>query len=107
MGRTQGEGIIPPFRIEDRSDVPVDEATSFDGAIDASGWVLGTYIHGLFHNVGLRRAILHSLARRKGVRLSLADEDMELDQEYDKLADWVRNSLDMGLVYNIAGLDRP
>ena len=75
--------------------------------MDASGWVLGAYIHGLFHNFELRRAILHALARRKGVRLSLAAEDMELDQEYDKLADWVRNSLNMELVYRIAGLDRP
>ena len=107
MGRTHGEGISQPFRIEDRSDVAVDDTTGFDGAVDAPGWVLGTYIHGLFHNFELRRAILHALARRKGVRLSLATEDMTLDQEYDKLADWVRNSLDMDLVYRIAGLDRP
>ena len=106
MGRTHGQGANPPFRIEDRSDVPVDEATGFDGAVDASGWVLGTYIHGLFHNAGLRRAMLHALAARKGVRLSLAAEDVAWDQEYDKLADWVRGSLDMDLVYRIAGLDR-
>ena len=104
MGRTHGQGANPPFRIEDRSDVPVDEATGFDGAVDASGWVLGTYIHGLFHNAGLRWAMLQALASRKGVRLSLAAEDMAWDREYDKLADWVRGSLDMELVYRIAGL---
>ena len=97
----------PPFQIEDASDGAVDGPAAFDRAVDASGWVLGAYIHGLFHNVALRRAILYALARRKGVHLSLATEDMALDQEYDNLADWVRNSLDMELVYRIAGLDRP
>ena len=69
--------------------------------------MLGAYLHGLFHNVGLRQAILYALARRKGVHLSLATEDMALDREYDKLADWVRNNLDMDLVYRVAGLGRP
>ena len=106
MGRSHGKGVTAPFRIEDRSDVAVNENTDCDGALDASGWVLGTYIHGLFHNVGLRRALLEALARRKGAQLSLAPEGLALDQEYDKLADWVRSSLKMDLVYRMAGLDR-
>ena len=92
--------------MEDRSDVEVDGSTNSDGALDASGWVLGTYIHGLFHNVDLRWALLETLARRKGVGLSLAPEGLALDQEYDKLADWVRNSLNMDLVYQMSGLNR-
>ena len=106
MGRTHGDGVAIPFQIEDRSDVEVDGSTNSDGALDASGWVLGTYIHGLFHNVGLRRALLETLARRKGVGLALAPEGPALDQEYDKLADWVRNSLNMDLVYQMAGLNQ-
>jgi len=106
MGRTRGDGVGPAFRIDDRSDVAVDEGTAIDGALDASGWVLGTYIHGLFHNGGFRRALLQALARRKGADLSLAPGDLALDQEYDKLADWVRASLKMDLVYEMAGLDR-
>jgi len=31
---------------------------------------------------------------------------LDLDREYDKLADWVRSSLDMDLVYRISGLSR-
>ena len=104
MGRTHGQGVAAPFRIEDRSDVAVDESTDSDGGLDASGWILGSYIHGLFHNVGLRRALLETLAHRKGVHLSLAPEGLALDQEYDKLADWVRDSLDMDLVYQMTGL---
>ena len=42
MGRTVGEGISPPFRIEDRADVPVDGAGELDGALDASGTTAGS-----------------------------------------------------------------
>ena len=106
MGRTTGDGAGAPFIIDDRSDVPVTGATAFDGALEASGWVMGTYIHGLFHNSGLRGVILQGLARRKGVSLPRVDEELTMDGEYDKLADWVRASLKMDLVYQIAGLTR-
>ena len=104
MGLTCVESASPAFRIEDRSDVSVDKGSSSDGALDSSGWVLGTYIHGLFHNGGLRQAMLQALARRKGADLPLAPEDMAMDLEYDKLADWVRTRLKMDLVYSMAGL---
>jgi adenosylcobyric acid synthase len=106
MGRTVGEGFSPPFRIEDRADVPVTGSGEFDGAIDASGSVMGTYIHGLFHNGELRGAMLQELARRKGVSLPDVTNELDLDREYDKLADWVRSSLDMDLVYRVSGLSR-
>jgi adenosylcobyric acid synthase len=67
---------------------------------------MGTYIHGLFHNAGLRSAVLQALARRKGVKLPDSLGAVELDGEYDKLADWVRGSLNMDVVYKIAGLTR-
>lgn len=106
MGRTCGEGLGAAFQVDDRSDVPVDGGNSIDGVLDSSGWVMGTYIHGLFHNGGLRRAMLQALARRKGANLSLAPEDLALDLEYDKLADWVRTSLRMDLVYQMAGISQ-
>ena len=106
MGRTVGEGFSPPFRIEDRGDVPVTGAGDLDGALDASGSVMGTYIHGLFHNGELRPAMLNELARRKGVSLPDLTNDLDLDREYDKLADWVRSSRDMDLVFRISRLSR-
>jgi adenosylcobyric acid synthase len=74
--------------------------------MDAAGRVLGTYIHGLFHNGELRRAVLQELARRKGVSLPLSSQEMTIDQEYDKLADWVRSSLKIELIYQMTGLSR-
>ncbi|MDE2938150.1 MAG: cobyric acid synthase [Chloroflexota bacterium] len=106
MGRTTGEGVALPFLIHDRTDVAVTPETAFDGAMDESGSVLGTYIHGLFHNVQLRRAILEELAGRNGRALPGVAELEAMDTEFDKLADWVRGSLDMDLIYDITGLDR-
>ena len=51
-------------------------------------------------------SILNELARRKGVSLPDASQELVLDQEYDKLADWVRESLNMDLVYQMSGLSR-
>ena len=106
MGQTTGEGVARPFRISDRSDVPVTAATAFDGAMDAAGQVLGAYIHGLFHNAGLRRAILAELARRRGVTLPAAAQETALDAEFNKLAAWVRPSLRMDAIYQMTGLDQ-
>ena len=67
---------------------------------------MGTYIHGLFHNGALRRAMLQELARRKGATLPVAAQEGEMDAEFDKLADWVRGSLNMDLIYSVTGLER-
>ena len=106
MGRTTAEELSAAFHIDDRSDVPVTEDTASDGALAPSGRVLGTYIHGLFHNVELRRCVLRALARAKGVTLTPLVGDHSTDQEYDKLADWVRASLNMDLIYQMSGLNR-
>ncbi len=106
MGRTTGEGANRPFRIDDRTDVAVAPELACDGAMDAAGQTLGTYLHGLFHNGPLRRAILQELARRKGVNLPSAAPESPLDAEFNQLADWVRGSLDMDLIYRLAGLER-
>lgn len=106
MGRTIGEGFSPPFLIRDRGDVPVSGDGDLEGAIDASGSVMGTYIHGLFLNPELRGAMLAELASRKGVSLPDVTTENNLDREYDKLADWVRSSIDMDLIYQMSGLSR-
>ena len=105
MGQTTGPQVQPAFSVHDRSDVAVTNESSFDGAIGAGGDVFGTYIHGVFHNGGFRRAVLNELADRKDVTLSLDTRDLAIDQEFDKLAAWVRASLDMELIYQMVGLD--
>lgn len=100
MGYTRNDSAAA-FRITERSGEPT---SSPDGALDAEGLTLGTYMHGLFHNHNLRRALLMRLAQRKGVALP-DGAILDLDREYDKLAALVRRSLDMRMVYDMVGLD--
>jgi adenosylcobyric acid synthase len=103
MGVSLREGPGGPFRIETRSGGSVD---SPDGALDEEGLTLGTYLHGLFHNRELRRALLGQVARRKGATLPPPAGEIDPDAEYDKLAALVREHLDMELVYRVMGLER-
>jgi len=63
-GSTDAVGGERPFTLTWRNGAATDEA---DGAMNASGTVVGTYLHGLFANEGLRRALPVHLAARKGL----------------------------------------
>jgi len=101
MGRTGSAETNAAFRLRERSTKPCD---SLDGCLDKSGRVLGTYIHGLFHNQELRRGILRQVACSKGQSLNFTGGDHQREVEYERLAKLVRDSLDIDLVYSIAGL---
>ena len=64
MGLTERHGGDHPFTVTQRNGIATEHA---DGAVDRRGNVLGTYLHGLFANDGLRRALLVELASRKGL----------------------------------------
>src|SRR5216683_768354 len=64
-GRTDGDGVPRPFVVLARRGAGVRE---FEGATNAAGSVIGTYLHGLFANDALRRTLLVHLATRKGER---------------------------------------
>ena len=100
MGVTTG-AASPAIRLERRLGEAVEDV---DGGVDAGGVVAGTYIHGLFANVGLRRAMLDWLARRKGLTLSYG-EDATREAAYDRLAEVVRSSLDMRMVRELCWVD--
>lgn len=73
-----------------------------DGCSRGNVW--GSYVHGLFDSEEVLRALEAVLLRRKG--LSPGDEPVcsreeYKRREYDKLADLVRQSLDMEAVYRI------
>ncbi|MCH8108800.1 MAG: cobyric acid synthase [Chloroflexi bacterium] len=103
MGVTVGDtdaAIDTPFRLK-RSERSRDAG---DGAISGDGWVLGTYVHGIFHSTELRRSILSRIAARRGISLQFKEDAFSQSREYDKLANLVRSSLDMDALYKIAGL---
>ena len=105
MGRTSGIETEQPFLIESREDKPELLQKTFDGAVSENGDVLGTYIHGLFHNVLLRQCILQQVANLRGIDITFSEQQLTMDQEYDKLADWVRSRIDMDLIYQMTGLN--
>ena len=77
-----------------------------EGCAAADGKVWGTYLHGLFDNDEFRRAWLDGLRLQKG--LSPISETFQAaaykTQEFDRVAEIVRNHLDLDQIYEIAGL---
>jgi adenosylcobyric acid synthase len=69
-----------------------------DGAITTDGQCWGTYLHGVFDNDTLRHTWLHSLGWHNDGQL------FDRQVAYDRLADHVRNHLDMTLLRKIIGL---
>jgi len=73
-------------------------------AVIGNGNVYGSYIHGIFDAPGIADAVLQALCRQKGIDfggLGTFDSAAYKEQQYDKLADAVREGLDMELVYKI------
>ena len=66
--------------------------------------VYGSYIHGIFDSAGISDAILKAVCNKKGVdfeNISSFDKADYKNRQYDKLADIVREGLDMERVYRI------
>lgn len=78
------------------------QSTYEDGCV--AGTVMGTYLHGLFDSVPFTQALIDMLLARKGmtgVRINAQDRAARREQQLDMLADTLRTSLDMDLVYRI------
>ncbi len=75
--------------------------------VTGGGNVYGSYVHGIFDAPGAADAVLGALCRKKGLNPSILgsfDPAAYREEQYDKLAQVVREGLDMELVYRI--LDR-
>lgn len=97
MGETARDADATPFAALTR----VDGTVVSDGC--QAGDVCGTYLHGVFDAPGLALRLARALAARKGVTLEDAAPDTAAykEREYDRLADAVRQALDMNLIYRI------
>lgn len=94
--KTKKQKSDPAFRLSDGR---------MDGRIRQDGLVFGTYLHGIFDNQVWTESLLSRLAQKKGLTLKSAAQSREAyrQQQYDKLADLVRNSLDMKAIGRIMG----
>ncbi len=78
---------------------------TLDGAVGCGGAVVGTMIHGLFENGSLRAGILAYLRRRKGIAEPVSHRAIPTkEQELDRLARVVRESIDVERFGRIVGL---
>ena len=87
MGRTQTDGA--------------SLLSNGDGAFSEN--VCGCYVHGIFDSGEVSSRLISELFRRKGLEYSggVIDRNAYKQSQYDLLADSVRESLDMELVYKI------
>ena len=99
MGETELlNGTAPFLKIIERSD---KEVCMDDGAVSNDGNVIGSYLHGIFDNDEFRLELINRLRKSKGLSPMLAEELSSVDKErqYDKLADWFREHINMDLIY--------
>ncbi|MGT2785033.1 cobyric acid synthase [Streptococcus merionis] len=107
MGETTLDEGVTPF-----STITVQNGENTrrtDGAVAHGGQVQGTYLHGVFDNLEWTRAYLNMIREQKGLA-PIAEQVVTLeefkDREYDKLADLLRNALDMKSIYQIINQER-
>lgn len=69
-----------------------------EGAVSADGLVLGSYVHGLFDAPDFRRCFLNRLRAARGWEPLPVSHRPSLDEQIDRLADFVGKHLDMGAI---------
>ena len=97
MGETARDADALPFAALTRA----DGTEVADGCQAENAY--GTYLHGVFDAPGVASGLAQALAVRKGVTLNetaLGTAGYK-EREYDRLADAVRQALDMNLIYRI------
>ena len=78
-----------------------------DGRVDALSnkdyTVFGSFLHGIFDSPGVAEAIVRKMMADKGIDSAGLTFDLEAykEEQYDKLGDLVRKSLDMKKIYEI------
>lgn len=95
MGATTNlGGAVPMIELEDGRT---------DAYMTPDGRIWGSYLHGIFDNEDLVFGLVHDIMREKGINpgenhLSVAEYK---EIQYNKLADLIRNNLDMNQIYRI------
>jgi adenosylcobyric acid synthase len=83
----------------------LDEKVNYtEGSVNSECNVFGTYLHGIFDDIDFTRTILNNIREMKG--LDKIDSKVKSfkefkDKEYDRLADFLREHLDIEKIYQI------
>ncbi len=92
IGRTTGTGLDRPM---------LRLGARFDGAVSASGNVMGCYLHGLFAADGFRAAFLDAIAGRHAARTAF---EAGVEATLEGLADHLEASLDLDRLLEAAAV---
>jgi adenosylcobyric acid synthase len=102
VGRSVVATAPRPFMLLERGGLLAAES---EGAMNAAGTVVGTYLHGLFTSGELRRRLLGGLASRRGIRADPRWGTLEpAGARYDRLADRVAAAVDVPAIAKLANL---
>lgn len=66
--------------------------------------IAGSYVHGIFDSEQMQKALIRLLCQKKGLSedaVAWIDENVYKEQQYDKLAEGLRESMDMARIYRI------
>ncbi|MCD7814144.1 MAG: cobyric acid synthase, partial [Lachnospiraceae bacterium] len=97
-GREAGSATVPFTSIENVLSCEQKQEGAWKGN------VYGTYVHGIFDREEVATAVIHSLAKAKGVTEQMGkavDFAAFKETQYDLLAAGLRANLDMGAIYRI------
>lgn len=98
---TLGKDVNNLNRINKKLDEEVDY---IEGSVNKEGNVVGTYLHGIFDEIDFTRTLLNNIREQKGLEKIVSNVtsfDEFKQNEYDKLADLLREHLDIEQIYKI------
>ena len=101
MGQSTGAAGTEPLTVIHDTNVAQSEAKA-EGAMGEN--VYGSYVHGIFDSMDVVNAVVRALAERKGIDpegLAQVDYAAYKETQYDKMADILRQHLDMDAIYRI------
>jgi len=76
-----------------------------DGTSSPDGRIWGTYVHGIFDADGFRRWFIDKLRKRRGLEpVGQICHRHDIENALDRLAEAVRDSMDIARIYHIIGL---
>lgn len=93
------------MEMQKKGEVPVSKQVKSDGW--NRGDIYGSYVHGIFDAPGLAQTVIRALADKKGLTLDdLEHPDYQTykENQYNRLAQVLRESLNMEAIYKIMGL---
>lgn len=103
MGKTTVGKDINSFIMIDKENGKV--TSKIDGAFDNEETVFGTYVHGILDSTEFREYLLNKIRAKKSIPQSKSPVyEGFREEELNKLADIVRETLDMNKIYEIMGL---